>query len=337
MPHEIQCPNCSQRYQVSDSNRGKRVRCGLCGTTFTTATVATSSSPTPLTASDQLDPLARTDLFQSPAAPASGTLHGRANLPGTPASSEPGRYAPVSPHARNAGVSNPSGGPTDARMRLVACGMLAFGIVLTVGSLALEAATGMVYMAVVGLAPLMLVLGIASLISPNVVRAIGKYGGHLPWHYKAIGWGLIVLSLLLTILVLIGLFFTGYQTDAPRPRHPVQQGNSAPPAKAQPSTAERKSTHENDLSVKANPNAMKPRKAYPMSIDVPLHSVVVPPNAKLAPGTPLEACWAGKWNPITTLSENEDGSVNVRWDDFGEIFDCSMIRSELIIKKEVLD
>ena len=138
------------------------------------------------------------------------------------------------------------------------------------------------------------------------VRSAGKSGGSRPENYKAIGWG--VLGLSLVVAVLIGFFVAGNRTDVPPPGPGLNE----------------------------NPNAMKTRKSYPVSIAVPEHSVVVPPNAKLTAGTRLEACWSGKWNPITTLSENEDGSLNVHWDAFTADFDCSMVRSELIIRKDVL-
>ncbi len=80
----------------------------------------------------------------------------------------------------------------------------------------------------------------------------------------------------------------------------------------------------------------KPLKSYPVTIGVPTDSQVVPADAKLKPGTRLQACWAGKWNPITLLSENRDGNLTVRWDDFGAAYDCSMIRKELILKNQVL-
>jgi hypothetical protein len=80
----------------------------------------------------------------------------------------------------------------------------------------------------------------------------------------------------------------------------------------------------------------KPLKSYPVSIAVPGHSQLVPRDLKLPSGTKLEACYAGKWNPITTLSENQDGTLNVRWDDYGAVYDCSMAREELIIKRTVV-
>lgn len=80
----------------------------------------------------------------------------------------------------------------------------------------------------------------------------------------------------------------------------------------------------------------KTLKQYAVSIPVPADSQFVPKDAKLAVGTKLQACWAGKWNPITMLSHTPDGNLNVRWDDFGPGFDCSMSRQQLIIKKATL-
>ena len=89
----------------------------------------------------------------------------------------------------------------------------------------------------------------------------------------------------------------------------------------------------NYLRIKNDDTAMKPRKSYPVSIAVPDHSQSIPASATVLPGTRLQACYANKWNPITAPSENEDGSLNVRWDDYGPDFDCSMIRTQLIIEK----
>ena len=191
----ISCPNCSKRYQVADKLGGKRVRCQQCGTDFTAATMAISP-PAPLATTDMWT---NADLSQLPALPASGPLRRGS--------------------AQAAGVSNPSGGPTDAQMRLVCCGMLTLAMVISVGSLAMEAAQGTVFLGIVVLVPLMLVLGATGLISPNVVRAIGKYGGHLPRHYKTIGWGVMGLSFLLMILLTICLFFAGFRPDRPGNRN----------------------------------------------------------------------------------------------------------------------
>jgi hypothetical protein len=65
------------------------------------------------------------------------------------------------------------------------------------------------------------VLGIAGLISPNTLRAMGKYGGHLPGHYKLIGWGLMGLTLLIMAVLAVAMFMSGFEPDRPgRPRRP---------------------------------------------------------------------------------------------------------------------
>ena len=108
-------------------------------------------------------------------------------------------------------VDAPPEGPTDMQMRLVCAGMIGLGLVLAIGSAILHANTGTVYLMAIVLIPLTLVLGIAGLISPNVVRACGKYGGHLPWQYKAIGWGVMGLTLVLMALLLGVLFSAGFK------------------------------------------------------------------------------------------------------------------------------
>jgi hypothetical protein len=181
----------------------------------------------PLAASD---PLAGIDLAQLPAAPTAGqvpagTFRGTNPL-GASSFGSPGGFGPAAAMGPT-GVSNPMGGPTDAMMRIVCGAMLAGGIVLIGGSLAMFAATGSFYIAVVALAPLALILGVAGLISPNVIRAVGKYGGHLSWHYKAIGYGVLGLYFVILILLLAGLLFSGFEPDRPgRPRGESRQSNA---------------------------------------------------------------------------------------------------------------
>ncbi len=119
--------------------------------------------------------------------------------------------------------------------------------------------------------------------------------------------------------------------------NPVRLGNPGPPSKPRPWTPEEEAKRKEYQRIMTDDTAHKPRKSYAVSIDVPEDSLVVPPDAKLVPGTPLEACYSGKWSPLTTLSQNKDGTINVRWDDYGAQYDCSMIRDELIIKKAMLD
>jgi hypothetical protein len=284
--------------------------------------------------------LAATNYPQSSAAPNSLPPHGGANPFGTTPYSTSGRYAVAAPQVKNLVASNLSGGPTDAKMRLGACGMLAFAVVLILLNLLIEALTGTVYIVLVALVPLLFVLGTTTLISPNTVRAVGKYGKHLPSHYKYIGWGVVGLSVLSPLLVMFLLFLAGFKPDVPRPRRQFPRNNPGQAAQAQPpaKNADQKNAEQKKVpGAMADPNAQKPLKRYPVTIAVPPDSQFVPADAQLQAGTKLQACWSGKWNPITFLSENKDGTLTVHWDDFGEIFDCSMSRNELIIKKDDLD
>jgi predicted Zn finger-like uncharacterized protein len=194
MPLAIQCPSCSKRYEVADSFRDKRVRCKQCGQTFTAASPAMAAPAANHAGDDWLG--AELSQLSSPAAAAPQPIQQTATT----------------------SVSNPSGGPTDAQMRLVCCGMLALGLVVLVATAAMQAVQGVVSLTILMLTPLMFVLGIAGLISPNVVRACGKYGGHLPPRYKAIGWGLMGLSFVLMMLILVGLFAAGFRPDRPGAR-----------------------------------------------------------------------------------------------------------------------
>lgn len=75
-------------------------------------------------------------------------------------------------------------------------------------------------------------------------------------------------------------------------------------------------------------------RSRPIKISLPPKTQVVPDDLTIPPGTPLAACWARKWNEITALEENEDGSIFVRWEGYGSEYD--MIREELIIEDKTV-
>ena len=204
----IHCPNCAARYEVADATAGKRVRCQKCQSVFTAETAAPPTLD-PLSPSSSHDPFAGVNLAQFPTLPAASA----------PRYSELPVQSPWPSPGSSGGFAPPPEGPTDTQMRLVSAAMLGLGLILAIGSVILHANTGTVYLAAVALIPLTVVLGIAGLISPNVVRACGKYGGHLPWTYKAAGWGLIGLSFVLMIALGFGLFSAGFQPDQPWARH----------------------------------------------------------------------------------------------------------------------
>ncbi len=99
----------------------------------------------------------------------------------------------------------------------------------------------------------------------------------------------------------------------------VRIGNPGATIEPRAWTSKEEKQYEEYKRIMADPMALKPHKSYPVSIEVPDDSLLVPNDVKVTVGTRLEACFQKKWHPLTTLSENKDGSINVRWDAFGTI------------------
>lgn len=113
--------------------------------------------------------------------------------------------------------------------------------------------------------------------------------------------------------------------------NPIRIGNPGDPTRARDWSVQEKEGYEKYLLEKP-----KTIKRYDITTDIPSDSVKVPYSAKLTKGQGLKACYQSKWSPITALAENADGSVFVRWDEWGPTYDCNMLRSQLIIKKSAL-
>ena len=77
-------------------------------------------------------------------------------------------------------------------------------------------------------------------------------------------------------------------------------------------------------------------KQYKIDIAIPKGAQLVPDDLTIEEGTALAACWARKWRPITALSENEDGSLHVHWDEYSDSWDCNMTRDQLIIQDKTV-
>jgi len=75
-------------------------------------------------------------------------------------------------------------------------------------------------------------------------------------------------------------------------------------------------------------------RSRPINISIPPNAQVIPKDLAIPPGTPLAACWARKWNEVTALEENEDGSIFVKWESFGSEYD--MTRDQLIIEDKTV-
>lgn len=75
---------------------------------------------------------------------------------------------------------------------------------------------------------------------------------------------------------------------------------------------------------------------YPIDIDIPKGAQVVAEDLPLEAGTPLAACWGRKWRAIKVLGVNQDGTVQVRWEEYGSAWDGDMARDQLIVQDKTV-
>lgn len=175
MPVVTGCPKCGQQYQVADSFLGQNVNCPQCGAVF-------------VVRAPQVPP-------SGPAMPTAATPTA-ATPPGAQGYPPPtGWSGSASPYSAPAGYSFEQG-PTDKQFRL---GALVLIPLVILGMLA--AAFGQKQMTtggatLLGIGPFGLFYAIAALIDPNIVRAAGKYGKHLPARYKMIAGAIGVVALI---------------------------------------------------------------------------------------------------------------------------------------------
>ena len=212
----LSCPSCQKPYQVPDTLAGKQVRCQKCAHVFV---AAAPPALEPLLGAD-LPPLERelllpsetsARLAQAPlgslTASTLGTPH---STTGNPLGYDPicvGSFAP----SYVGQEAPPLGGPTDSQMRWGSAGSLALGVALAGLCLLTHMLGDGIYLWPLFIAPLLVLLGIAGLIDPNITRAVGKYGKHLPLHYKLIAWGLMAVWGLIVILLVIVMVNLGFR------------------------------------------------------------------------------------------------------------------------------
>lgn len=182
MSISITCDQCGKQYNVTEDLAGKRAKCKQCGAVL----VIPSAQPAPDADSPLADLSALVDAEESsPSAPIPRPL-------ATVRRSEPSR---------------PVDGPSDKQFRR---GMAVFLPLMILG-MALCVATrrrlSVGALMLIAMGPIAIVYGIAGLFDPNIFRAAGKYGGHLPFRTKLIAVlvGLVGLacSLLLAVLLLM--------------------------------------------------------------------------------------------------------------------------------------
>ncbi|HUE73482.1 MAG TPA: hypothetical protein VMP01_21570 [Pirellulaceae bacterium] len=91
--------------------------------------------------------------------------------------------------------------------------LAAIGIALLLGGICVGSYVfdGSVFLYPLLLAPLLVLIGIAGLIDPNVCRALGKYGKHLPFTYKLIAGSLMAVWFVIVIILVIVMVNLGFK------------------------------------------------------------------------------------------------------------------------------
>jgi predicted Zn finger-like uncharacterized protein len=212
MPISLACPSCQKPYNVPDTLAGKQVRCQKCSHVFTVT--APQLAPLQPTA---LDPLLAGDLPPlGPALPSGAATLPSAGL-GPPLSpgGRPLGYAPQpNPYASpsfGGPTAPPLEGPSDTQFRLGAAAAIGLGLLLAAICVGTYLFDESVFLWPLFIAPLLILIGIAGLIDPNVCRALGKYGTHLPMHYKLIAWSLLGVWLVIVAILVVVMVNMGFR------------------------------------------------------------------------------------------------------------------------------
>ncbi len=182
MSISINCNQCGKQYNVEDKLAGKRAKCTQCG-----AVLVIPSAQPPAAA----DP---------PLADLSALVDAEESSPSAPIP-RPLAAAPRSESSR------PVDGPSDKQFRTGAAVCAPMAILMIVFCVATWEGPSVDRLMLIALGPFLMVYSIAALIDPNLVRAAGKFGAHLPFRTKLIavlvGLGGLACSLLLAVLLLM--------------------------------------------------------------------------------------------------------------------------------------
>ena len=73
-------------------------------------------------------------------------------------------------------------------------------------------------------------------------------------------------------------------------------------------------------------------KRYKISMPVPSGFAVVDADSDVKVGMKLGACYAGRWEPVTVVAINDDGTITCSWDNY-PVFTYNMMREDLTMAK----
>jgi hypothetical protein len=190
MTFVVVCPQCGRKYNLREELAGKQVRCSQCLANFSAQAAADPPEQLPILGAN----------YFAETQPAAHSQPG-------------GHYLPSGAWVA-AGSVPPSAdtGPSDARFRLIGAAMVGTGLSLAGVTFLMHVYSNEIFLLPLVIIPASLILGVAALINPDINRSLGMWGKHLPWHYRAIGWGLMTVSLILGLMLLVlALSIGGYR------------------------------------------------------------------------------------------------------------------------------
>jgi large subunit ribosomal protein L7/L12 len=82
--------------------------------------------------------------------------------------------------------------------------------------------------------------------------------------------------------------------------------------------------------------ASRQLKDYPIRIAIPGNAVRINAETPVQEGTKLGCSWGSRWYDVTVLAVHDDGTLKIRWDQYGSAWDGDISRECLIIDKKVL-
>ena len=176
----VVCDSCGKTYNLREELLGKRVKCAGCGNAFVAKPVSQER--------------------QTPDAPATPAVVGQEKQPAQADVDEP---APTSVATPQETVE----GPTDRQFRLGALIAVPLCILGTILVLVFQD-VGVKGLIILLLGPFVVCFGIAGMIDPNIIRAAGKYGSHLPARYKLIAGAVGLVALAISGCLSAWLYFT---------------------------------------------------------------------------------------------------------------------------------
>jgi len=106
-------------------------------------------------------------------------------------------------------LNHPSADDIPPNIRLISAGMGAAAVIGLLVNHWMAQSQNVVGLMILCLGPMAAFLGLGGAIEPRIVLSVGKYGQHLPLKYKIMGGALAGLGLIVTLILVFGVYSLG--------------------------------------------------------------------------------------------------------------------------------